>query len=73
MLKSMGLKHRRYLQRFVGAIQHLGHGTLPDPVDRSLRETMLGCEVELEAGLQCEREGGLAGSLLYTPSLALPW
>ncbi len=46
---------------------------LLDPVELSLRETMRCCEAELEAGPQCACEGGHAGSLSHTPSLARFW
>ena len=73
MLQAMWLKHDHDLQRFAVLVRQIGHEQLPDPEEWSLRGTILGCEAELEAGLQCEREGCSAGSLWYTPSLTHPW
>ena len=73
VLQAVWLKHDHDLQGFAVLMRLVGYEKLLDPEELSLRGTILGCEAGLEAGLQCEREGRSAGSLSYTPSLALLW
>jgi hypothetical protein len=73
VLQAMWLKHDTHLQVLAALTRRLGHEMLLDPVELSLRETVRCCEAELEVGLQCACEGGHAGSLWCTPSLAPFW
>jgi hypothetical protein len=51
LLQAVWLKHGYYLQGVAVLMKYLGHEKLPDPAEWSLRETILGCEAELDAGL----------------------
>jgi hypothetical protein len=70
-MQAMRLIHDQHLQGLVVPMKLLEHEQLLDPEEWGLRGTSLGCEAGREAGLQHEREGRSAGSLSYTPSLAL--
>ena len=69
-MQAVRLKHGQHLQGAIGLMKLLGHEQLPDPEEWGLRGTSLSCEAGRDAGLQHEREGRSAGSLLYTPNLA---